>query len=71
MYEAAVVVRSGERAFRSDGHDERGIVPLGSRVSLFIVARRPRWEGSETRVLKAVRSEGEAESFSDMALMRY
>jgi len=62
-------VRRGESAFRSEGHDERGIVELGSRVSLFIVARRPRWEESETRVLKAVRSEGEAENIRDEALM--
>lgn len=37
-----------------------GRVWVGMRVSFFMVARRPRWEGEETRVLNASCSSCEA-----------
>ena len=54
-------MRRGCRARRSVERDEvEGRVVLGRRVSLEIVARRPRWVGVETRVLKAVRRSWDA-----------
>lgn len=55
-------MRRGSRAERSETKvEDKGIVEEGMRVSEEIVARRPRWEGEETRVLKAECSSWEAE----------
>lgn len=65
MYEAAVVLRCGARASRSDGHEESGIVAPGVNCSFVIVASRPRCVGVETSVLKAVISSCEADWVSE------
>lgn len=47
-----------ERSVEKEG--EAGRVERGMRDSLWMLARRARWEEEEMKVLKAVRREGDA-----------
>lgn len=55
MYVGAVERSNGERAERSLRKESELLrrVSVGMRVSSWILTRRPRWDGVETKVLKA------------------
>lgn len=55
MYTGVVEFKSGKRLERSVRKEVEveGSGCVGMRISFFMLARRPRWEGEDTKVLNA------------------